>query len=532
VKVYEALSTALLEEGIAPLFGVMGNGNLLLAEHFSRTARYVAAIHEAGAAQMASGFASVSGRLGALTVTHGPGLANALPPLIDSIRAGLPVLVVAADTSRSDEKSLQAIDQRALTLPTGAGYVQVRSAGTAVRDLHYAAHRARVERRPVVLDVGAELMEQEADQGRSAIQDVAAQQVGPDVRALEQALGALLHARRPLLLAGRGAIGPGAREALLEIAGALGAPVATTLRGLDLFRDAPGDLGVFGTLSSPATLDAIAASDCVVAFGAGLNAWTTDSGALLRGKRVVHCDHDAAAIGRYAAADVAVVGDVSAVARALATLLGEAAPDTPRSLMRPARVGPPDAPQVASAPGTVPLRTALARLEQIVPQDRVFVCDAGRFMYTALRTIRVPHPQSFVHTASFGSIGLSMGNAIGAAFAVPDRPVLVVCGDGGFMLGGLAELSTAVRYDLYLVVVVVNDGAYGAEHVQLRERGMDPTPTTFGWPALAPLAQALGAEAVTVQQAVDLEGLAAVIAGRRGPLLVDVRVDPDAVPKH
>ena len=530
---YEALSVALAEEGVGPLFGVMGNGNLLLAEHFARTARYVGAANEAGAVLMANGYASVSGDLGAVTVTHGPGLANALPPLIDSVRGRIPVLVLAADTEDTDGKSLQSIDQRALTLPTGAGFVQARSARSAVRDLRVAAHQARVERRPVVLNIGAGLMEQEAGERPPSLTGLVEQRVAPERGLLEQALALLLHARRPLVLAGRGAIHEGARDALATLAHSLGAPVATTLRALDLFAGDPADLGVFGTLSSTSTLDAIAASDCVIAFGASLNAWTTDSGALLRGKRVVHCDLDPTAMGRHVTPDLALLGDSAAVAEALVAMVADASFDAPpRRPLVPSTAPAPGTASVTRTPGTVPLTEALSRVEEVVPGDRVLVCDAGRFMYTALRMLHVPDPSSFVHTASFGSIGLSMGNAIGAAFAAPDRPVLLVCGDGGFMLGGLAELATAVRQGLDLIVLVLNDGAYGAEHVQLHERGLDPSPTTFSWPDLQPVAEALGAASVTVRDADDLESLPFAIAERRGPLLIDVRLDPDAVPKH
>jgi thiamine pyrophosphate-dependent acetolactate synthase large subunit-like protein len=135
-----------------------------------------------------------------------------------------------------------------------------------------------------------------------------------------------------------------------------------------------------------------------------------------------------------------------------------------------------------------------------------------------------------VHTVNYGSIGLGMGNAVGASFGRPGKPVLLVTGDGGFMLGGLAEFNTAVRAGVDLVVAVFNDSAYGAEHIQFRNRDMDATVSTFTWPDLAPIADALGGRGVTVRSRADLDGLAQVIADRDRPVLIDIKIDPDHVP--
>ena len=142
----------------------------------------------------------------------------------------------------------------------------------------------------------------------------------------------------------------------------------------------------------------------------------------------------------------------------------------------------------------------------------------------------MPEPTAYVHTVNFGSIGLGMGNAVGAAFGAPGRPVLLVTGDGGFMLGGLAEFTSAVRHGVDLVVVVLNDGAYGAEHIQLRNKDMDPSIATFQWPDLGPVATALGGLGLTVRNLAELDDALAAIERRDRPVLIDVKLDPDAVP--
>ena len=130
----------------------------------------------------------------------------------------------------------------------------------------------------------------------------------------------------------------------------------------------------------------------------------------------------------------------------------------------------------------------------------------------------------------FGAIGLGVPYAVGAAVGAKGRPALVVCGDGGFMLGGLAEFSTAVRHGLDLIVLLCNDSAYGAEHIQFRNKNMDPSLSMFVWPEFADVARALGGEGVTVRTTADLEVAEAAIRNRRGPLLIDLKCDPDHMP--
>jgi thiamine pyrophosphate-dependent acetolactate synthase large subunit-like protein len=126
-------------------------------------------------------------------------------------------------------------------------------------------------------------------------------------------------------------------------------------------------------------------------------------------------------------------------------------------------------------------------------------------------------------------MGLSMGTAVGAAIG-SGKPTLVATGDGGFMMGGLAEFTTAVRYGLDVVVLVFNDGAYGAEHVQLVQHDLDPGLTTFAWPELASVADALGGRGYTARSVNELRGVLAELASRDRPVLIDLKLDPMKVP--
>lgn len=535
----DAMATALGDHDVDTIFGLIGDGNLFVMDSFRRRSgtTYVSVAHEATAVQAAAGYAQVTGRVGVATVTHGPALTNTVTSLVDAVKGEIPLLLIAGDTRSDDDEHPQSIPQRELVMATGAGFVQMRSPQTAAVDLATAIRRARVEKRPLVLNMPVDFQWAETDYvpSRSRLLDTTGARPSND--SLDDAVGLIASANRPVVLAGRGAISPEARAAVLRFAERIGAPVATTLKARDLFRAESHDLGVFGTIAHDLAVSTVADADCVIAFGASLNRYTTSHGSLTEGRRLVQVDDDARSLGRFVVPDVAVLGDAACSADEFVALLDEAeipptgyaSPQLAADLARRAAVS---APVADGADGYVDIGEALRMVEAAVPDDRAVVTDSGRFIFSSWTALRVRDPRHFVHTASFASIGLGMGAAIGAAVARPESPTLLVIGDGGFMLGGLNEFSTAVRHGLDLIVLVLNDGSYGAEHIQFVRRDLDPEMSLFDWPDLGPVADALGGRGFTVRSAAELDAALAHLPRRDCPVLIDVHIDPDKVGGH
>jgi thiamine pyrophosphate-dependent acetolactate synthase large subunit-like protein len=326
---------------------------------------------------------------------------------------------------------------------------------------------------------------------------------------------------------------PRSRTAILRFADRIEAPVATTLKARDLFRGRPHDLGICGTVAHEVAQTTFAAADCVIVFGAGLNRFTTVDGSLVDGRSLVQVDDDPEALGRFVVPDAGVLGDAATCADAFYALLEEAevpptgfaSPELASLLARPPAV-PPD----RSTEESVDIHTAVRLVDAAVDGARTVVTDSGRFVHSAWPVLGVEDPRHFAHTANFGSIGLGMGTAIGACVGRPGHPTLLVTGDGGFMLGGLNEFSTAVRHGLDLIVLVLNDGSYGAEHIQFVRRELDPGMSLFTWPDLGPVADALGGQGFTVRNLPELEAALAQLPRRDGPVLLDVHLDPNLVP--
>ena len=534
---HDAVAQALVDHGVDTVFGVLGDGNLFIGENLQRQheVNFVGATHEANAVCMAEGWAKATGRLGVATVTHGPGLTNTITALVEGVKNETPMLLVAGDTPVENEQHLQNLDQHALVVATGAGFQPVRNVETIAEDVSTAVRRAHAERRPIVVNVPLNIEWDEVDYEPRPALNSPPVRLAPDPDQLESALGIIASSARPVILAGRGAVLSGAREVLIELGDALGAPLATSLLGTGFFSDQPFNLGIHGTLSHEVAGETLAMADCLIVFGASLNFFTTDYQSLLAGKRVVHVNLDPTHIDRHATVAAGVVGDAMVVAEAMIALLKEA--EHQPSSFRTADLEKKlqefdlsDSYEDKSYDGAVDPRTLTRQLDAGLPQDRQVVVDAGRFMLDAL-TMSVPNPRDLVTSHGFGAIGLGMSTAIGAAVAHPTRPTVLCIGDGGYMMGGLTELSTAVHLGLDLIVIVYNDGSYGAEHIQLVTKGMDPAASLHEWPDFCAVAESMGCDTAKIASLDDIDAALEVVKNRQPgrPVLIEASTDPDVV---
>ncbi|MBL4768196.1 MAG: thiamine pyrophosphate-binding protein [Rhodobacteraceae bacterium] len=531
--VYQEIARAACDHGVDTMFGLMGDANLFMVDSFVRDCggRFVPAAHEGSSVLMALAYTHVAGKVGVATVTHGPALTNCMTALTEGARGHIPMVLLAGDTPVDSPRHLQSIDQRELVKATGAGFEQVRALETVSMDVARAFYRAQVERRPIVLNIPADFMWQEVRYEARMLDVFTAPGGVAQGDILDEAIGMIASARRPLILAGAGAVA--ARDQLIRLADRLEAPLATTLKAKGLFTDHPYNIDIFGTLSTPAAYELIAQSDCIVCFGTGLHEFTTDRGKLMKDKRIVQVDIEPTAIGGGLHPDAALVADAGLTAETILYWLDEAeipASGFTRELDIKTLTAHPTGP-IKTANGFVNFVHALERFEEALPNDRILVTDGGRFMTEVWCRISAPDPQSFVATTNFGSIGIGLQEAIGASLAAPDRPVVPFIGDGGFMMGGINEFNTAVRLGLDLIVIVANDSAYGAEHIQFLDRKMDPSLTEFHWPSFADVATSLGGQGIEVRTNEQLELALAALENRDRPVLIDLRLDPHDVPR-
>lgn len=533
LHVHQAIAQATRDHDVETMFGLMGDANLFMVDSFVRDCggQFVPAAHEGSCVLMALAYAHVTGKVGVATVTHGPALTNCMTALTEGVRGHTPIVLLAGDTPAGNPRHLQSIDQREVVKATGAGFEQLRAPDTVARDIARAFYRAQVERRPIVLNMPADFMWEDVEYEPHKLDVFAAPGGVVEGGILDEAIGMIASARRPLILAGGGAVG--ARDQLIKLAERMEAPLATTLKAKGLFTGYPYNIDIFGTLSTPAAYDLIAQSDCIICFGTSLHDFTTDRGKLMKNKRIIQVDIEPTAIGGGLHPDAAVIADVGQTAQTIHYWLDEAEV-APSGFTQELDIATLTAHPVGSgkvSDGYVNYVHALERLEEALPADRVLVTDGGRFMTEVWCRISVPDPQSCVVTANFGAIGQGLQEAIGAAVAAPERPVVLFSGDGGFMMGGINEFNTAVQLGLNLIVIIANDSAYGAEHIQFTDREMDPGLTEFHWPSFGEVAQSLGGQGMDVRSKEELEAAIEALSSRKGPALINLVLDPHEVPR-
>jgi thiamine pyrophosphate-dependent acetolactate synthase large subunit-like protein len=354
----------------------------------------------------------------------------------------------------------------------------------------------------------------------------------PATDAIARAADLIGQAGRPAIIAGRGAVLAGAGDELERLGQAIGAVLATSAPANGLFAGLPYALGISGGFASPFAARLLPEADLVLVFGASANHWTTKHGSMIGADaRVIQIDSDPRAIGRNRPVDLAIIGDAKATAKALTAELAhrnhankgfrtdQLADEISRNTWRD------DPYEDASTEEWIDPRTVSIEINKLLPADRAVAVDSGHFLGYPSMFLDVPDARSWLFPNGFQAVGLGLGNAIGAAIAQPDRPTVAAIGDGGAFMA-LAELETAARLKLTLLVLIYDDAAYGAEVHHFAPMGHDVSLVRFPDADLAGIARAAGAKAATVRRTDDLEVVTEWLANPHGPLVLDVKVNP------
>jgi thiamine pyrophosphate-dependent acetolactate synthase large subunit-like protein len=527
MTVADEVGRALAELGADHVFGVVGSGNFHVTNALvAHGVRFVPTRHEAGAATAADAYARVSGRPSLVSVHQGCGLTNAMTGIAEAAKSRTPMVVLAAEPAATARRSNFRVDQDALAHAVGAASDRVHGPETAVADTARAWQKAVDERRTVLLNLPLDIQAMSGEP-----QKVPANPTGWPPRANDEAVGALAallgQARRPVFIAGRGAIG--AKAELEELADDCGALLATSAVAKGLFNGNPWNLDVSGGFATPLAAELIGHADVVVAWGASLNMWTTRHGALVgKTATVVQVDIERDALGAHHRVDLGISGDVALSAVAVRHAMK--APNTGyRTDDLRDRIGLEGRWRLVpyaddGDPAHIDPRTATIALDDIVPAERVVAVDSGNFMGYPSMFLSVPDQRGFCFTQAFQSVGLGLASAIGAALAAPDRLPVAACGDGGFLMG-IAELDTVRRLGLGMLIVVYNDAAYGAEVHHFGPGGHPLDTVRFPDTDLAAIARGHGCAAISVRREDDLAPVASWLAGPRDvPMVVDLKV--------
>ena len=528
MKVYEAIADALLAEGCDHLFGLMGDGNMWLWSSLAKkNAKIISARHEAAAVSMADGYSRTTGKVGAVMVTCGPGLTQCGTTLMIAARNRSQMVLITGEINPGSKNNTQSMDQKRFTEACSARFHTVTSIDNMAEEIAEAFYTARVHRVPVVLNLNMDLQDREFDWDfnyRPSTDFLPPRVENPSPDLLAPVIAKLAAAKRPVIIAGKGAIAANAKDEIVKLADRVGALLATSLQGKGYFSGNPWDVGIAGAFASEPSERLLADADFVLGVGAELGYYTTEGGLLFPNAEVARIDIKPMPEEIGVIPGLYVQGDARKTVASLNEALesrqirseGYRNAETKAVLNEPAH-------QFAPPTDGLDPRAAAQYLAQALPKGVLVTCGAGHFFSWPAMYMAMPEGAEIQFSYQFGAVGQGLPLAIGTGAGNPGRQHIVIEGDGS-MLFHIQELDTVTRFGLQMVLIVWNDCGYGAEVHKLVPKGFDPGQSHWESPDFVAIAKAFGGDGVLLNKESDLPAAVAEGLRKGGLYLIDVRV--------
>lgn len=504
MKAAELFVRCLENEGVEYIFGVPGEENLdfMDALHDS-SIRFITTRHEQGAAFMADVYGRLTGRAGVCLATLGPGATNLVTGVADANMDHAPVVAIAgqAATSRLHKESHQVLDLEQMFQPITKYSSRLMMPGIIPEVVRKAFKLAQAEKTGATfIEFPENIAKLDTDAMPLRVRHPTAPE--PASERVEQAAQLISQARAPIILAGNGVIRAGAWSQLADFASRLNIPVANTFmaKGVIPFKH-PMALGSAGLQSRDYVNFGFAQADLIICVGYDLVEFHPHLWHPTGDRSIIHIDMTPAEVDANYTVDVGVVGDIKH------SLLRIAALATPHQghLMRPLRKALIEDMNHHSQDDGFPLKPQkiIWDLRTAMDLDDIVICDVGAHKMWMARMFRCEHPNTCIISNGFASMGIAVPGAIGAKLACPQRRIVAVTGDGGFMMNS-QEIETAMRIGTPVVILIWNDAGYGLiEWKQINQFGR-ASHVRFNNPDFVKYAESFGAKGYRVEQAGQL----------------------------
>lgn len=532
----------LIEWGVEVIFGLPGDGINGIVESLRKRRdkiRFIHVRHEEAAAFAACGYAKYTGKLGVCLATSGPGGLHLINGLYDAKFDGAPVLAITGlhhhdllDTHAQQDVNLDRVFEDLCVYNSrimGPAHVE------NVTEL--ACRKAVVYKGVSHITMPVDFQSMEADRKRASERNtedhvsyvVARSARTPEREDLERAARVLNSGKRIAIMAGRGALG--AADELEKLAEILGAPIVKPLLGKAAVPDesiyTTGSVGLLGTGPSQDVMN-----ECDTLLMIGTSFPYMEFMPKPGQARGVQIDHDPARIGLRYPVEVGVVGDAKKSIQMLLSLLSR---NEDRSFLTMAQEGMRDWWELMEDRGTrqsMPMKPQVVAWElgQRLPENAILSCDSGTIATWWARQIPARRGQLHSLSGTLATMACGLPYAIGAAVAYPDRPSVAFVGDGGFSML-MAEMSTAVMYDLNVKVVVIKNNTLGQiKWEQMVLLGNPEYVCDLEDMDYAKAAEAMGAKGFRIKDPKDCGSILEEALNTPGPVLIEATVDPHEPP--
>ncbi len=533
----EAVAKSLVREGVETVFGIGGihTSGIIAGIRDEPGLRLMTTRHEQGAAHMADGFARASGKPGVVLVVPGSALYNAASGLTTAYARSVPVLTIAAQIPRrqmgKDLGSIhEVLNQGEVMRPVTKWQRQALTPREIPDAVCEAFRQMRTGRpRPVLLEIPPEAgVERDEVQLREPARF---SRIVPSQEDLWEAARVIAHSQLPVIFAGGGVARSDAEEALVRLAEVTNIPVITSSGGKGTIPD-QHPLS-YGSCVSPAgerhemnqLFDVMQSADVVIGIGARFSMGNPAGNAAT----LVNINIDDTELTRVQSNTLPLHGDARATIEAMLPILIAAGAGD--------RLSPVEA--VAAARGLIayydigdkePQYPIMEAIQRSIPEDSFISWDVSQFGYYARTHYQVNCPKTYIDSGYSFNLGCAFPTALGAKVAEPNRPVLCVSGDGGFMFNA-TELSTAVRYGINVTTVVFRDDAYGNVARDMEDFFGGTYETDLLNPDLVTFAESFSAVGMRTDDPLELETLLPLALDRKAPVIIDVPVANMALPR-
>ena len=531
------MAETLVNWGVTHVFGMVGHSNLGLADALRRQEaqgklKFIGIRHEGAGAFAASAFAKLTGRPAACLTIAGPGATNLLTGMWDAKVDRAPILALTGqvNTQVLGTGNFQECDLSAAFSGVAAWSQTVLSGSQHAELMTQALKHALIQRDVAHLIFPDEVQTLPAAENAKASRPegrISPLQIAPPPEALDQAVKHLQQAKRPVIIVGHGARFNMA--AIIELAEVLNSPVLTTFKGKGLISDHhPLGGGVLGRSGTPIASWFMNESDLLLVFGASFSNHTGISPY----KPIIQVDFDPMALGKFHAVTVPVWGEISIVVTQLkAALAGKVETEDQRSQVSERwqiwREEKRRREQDNYGQG-VNSAAIFAAMTRQIPANAVISVDVGNNTYSFGRYFEC-QAQSVLMSGYLGSIGFGFPGAMGAwAAAGHERPIVSVSGDGGFGQY-LADFNTAVKYDMNITHILLNNDQLGKISKEQRAGEWEVWQTSLHNPDFSKYAEICGGFGVRVSQKEGLDTAIAEALAHDGPAIVEIIADPELI---